>query len=79
MTGILLVIRKSGNVILQRAISDHSSQGNRKLKIEYRQYNGQMKQYKRTNNDLPNNTQKTEDRATRTPLKDVVNPGVPER
>ena len=49
-----------------------------------RQYNGQktdntMAKRKRTNTNLQNTTQKTEDRSTRTPLKQVVNPGVPER
>jgi len=34
-----------------------------------RQYNGQKKKDKRTNHDLQNITQKTKDRATRTPLK----------
>ena len=34
-----------------------------------RQYNGQRKKDKRTNNDLQNVTQETKDRATRTPLK----------
>jgi len=34
--------------------------------------------YKRTNNDLQN-THKTKDRLTRTPLKTGVNPGAPER
>ena len=34
-----------------------------------KQYKGQMKRDKRTNNDLQNNTLKTKDRATRTPLK----------
>ena len=33
-----------------------------------RQHNGQKKKYKRTNNDLQN-THKTKDRITRTPLK----------
>ena len=33
---------------------------------------------KRTNNDLQNITQKTKDRATRTPLKPGVNSGAPE-
>ena len=33
-----------------------------------RQHNDQKKQDK-TNNDLQNNTQKTKDRATRTPIK----------
>jgi hypothetical protein len=36
---------------------------------KYRQYNGEMKNNKRTNNDLQNITQKTKDRVTRTPLK----------
>jgi len=34
-----------------------------------RQYKGQKKKDKRTNNHLQNTTQKTKDRATRTPLK----------
>ena len=34
-----------------------------------RQHNGQKKKGKRTNNDLQNITQKTIDRATRSPLK----------
>jgi len=34
---------------------------------------------KKTNNDLQNTTQKTEDQATRTPLKTGVNSCVPER
>jgi hypothetical protein len=38
----------------------------RSRKSNDRQYNDQMK---RTNNNLQNNTQKTKDRATRTPLK----------
>jgi len=33
---------------------------------------------KRTNSDLQNITQKTKDRATRTPLKPRVNSGAPE-
>ena len=41
----------------------------RSHKSKDRQYNGQMKNYKRTNNDLQNITKKTKDRATRTPLK----------
>ena len=41
----------------------------RSHKSKDRQYNGQMKKYKRTNNDLQNITKKTKDRATRTPLK----------
>ena len=43
-----------------------------------RQYNGQVKKHKRTNNDLQSITQKTKDRATRTPLKQVVKSGAPE-
>ena len=39
-----------------------------------RQRNGQKKKDKRTNNDLQNTTQKTKDRATRTPLKKVPAP-----
>jgi len=34
-----------------------------------RQHHGQAKKDKRTNNDLQSTTQKTKDRATRTPLK----------
>ena len=34
-----------------------------------RQYNGQQKKYKQTNNDLQNHTHNTKDRVTRTPLK----------
>jgi hypothetical protein len=33
------------------------------------QHNGQMKKYKRTNNDLKKHTHRTKDRITRTPLK----------
>ena len=49
--------------------STHSNKG---LKIYRRrtQHNGQKKMYKRTNN----NTHKTKDRVTRTPLKLGVNP-----
>jgi len=36
------------------------------------------RKYKRTNNDLQNITQKTKDRATRTPLRLGVNTGAPE-
>jgi hypothetical protein len=36
-----------------------------------------MTKDKRTNNDLQNTTQKTKDRATRTPLKSGINPGAP--
>jgi len=45
----------------------------RKLKKD-RQYNDQKKK----DNDLQNTTQKTKDRATRTPLKTGVIAGVPE-
>jgi len=37
-----------------------------------------MKKDKRTNNDLPNTTLKTEDRVTPTTLKTGVNSGAPE-
>jgi hypothetical protein len=37
-----------------------------------------MKKDNRTNNDLQNTPQKTKDRATQTPMKTVVNTGVPE-
>jgi hypothetical protein len=36
-----------------------------------------MTKDKRTNNDLQNTTQKTKDRATRTPLKSGINSGAP--
>jgi hypothetical protein len=38
-------------------------------KSKDRQHNGQIKKDKRTNNYLQNTTQKTKDRATRTPLE----------
>jgi hypothetical protein len=41
----------------------------RSRKSKDRQDNGQRNEDKRTNNDLQNTTQKTIDRATRTPLK----------
>ena len=44
-----------------------------------RQHNGQNKKDKRTNNDLQNKTQKTKDRATRTPLKIECELGCPGR
>jgi hypothetical protein len=47
-------------------------------KSKDRQHNGQMKKDKRTNNDLNNTTQKTKDRATRTPQKPGVNLAAPE-
>jgi ribosomal protein L44E len=50
----------------------------RSRKSKDRQYNDQAKKYKRTNNDLQNTTKKTEDWATRTPLKPRVNSGAPE-
>ena len=40
-----------------------------RLSKKNRQYNGQQKKYKRTNNDLQNHTHNTKDRVTRTPLK----------
>jgi hypothetical protein len=40
--------------------------------------NEQKKRDKWTNNDLQNITQKTKDRATRTPLKTGMNPGASE-
>jgi hypothetical protein len=43
-----------------------------------RQYNGQKKKDKRTNNNLQNITRKTTDRVTQTQLKPRVNSGVPE-
>ena len=47
-------------------------------KSKDRQHRGQMKKDKRTNNDLPNTTLKTEDRVTPTTLKTGVNSGAPE-
>jgi hypothetical protein len=47
----------------------------RSRQLKDRQHNG--KEEKKTNNDLLNITQKTNDRAT--PLKPGVNSGVPER
>jgi hypothetical protein len=43
-----------------------------------RQHNGQKKKDKMTNEDLQNTTQKTKNRATRTPKKPGVNSGAPE-
>ena len=43
-----------------------------------RQHNGQKENDKSTNNDLQNTTQKTKDRATRTPLKTRVKSSAPE-
>jgi hypothetical protein len=43
-----------------------------------RQHNGQRKKTKRQTYDLQNNTHKTKDRATRSPLKTGVNAGAPE-
>ena len=43
--------------------------------VKEREHNGQKKKDKRTNNDLPNTTQKTKDRAKRTQLKSGVNLG----
>jgi hypothetical protein len=47
-------------------------------KSKDRQHNGQKKKNKRTNNAIQNITQKTKDRATRTPLKQGMNSGNPE-
>ena len=44
-----------------------------------RQYSNQKKRGERTNNDLQNTTQKTKDRATRSPQKAGVNSCAPER
>jgi hypothetical protein len=41
-----------------------------RLSKEDKQHNGQKKKNKRTNNDLQN-TDKTKDRVTRTPLKTI--------
>ena len=41
-----------------------------------RHYNGQMKRDKQTNNRPRNSTQKTKDRATRTPLKTGMNTNI---
>jgi hypothetical protein len=43
--------------------------------VKEREHNGQKKKDKRTNNDLPNTTQKTKDREKRTQLKSGVNLG----
>ena len=45
-----------------------------RISTKNRQHNGQKKTYKRTKNDLQNNTHKTKDRVpvTRTPLKTGV-------
>ena len=51
----------------------------RSRKQKDRQYHGQQKRDKKTNNDLENNTQKTTEWATRTPLKLGVNECDPER
>jgi hypothetical protein len=45
----------------------------RSYKSKDREYNGQMKKDKWTNNDLQNTTQKTKYRGTRTPLTQGVN------
>jgi 4-diphosphocytidyl-2C-methyl-D-erythritol kinase len=37
--------------------------------LKDRQHNGKKKKFNRTNNDLQNITQKTDDRVTKTPLK----------
>ena len=47
------------DVILPRATSGHFSQSNQKPKMEDRQYNGQMKQEKGTNNNVQYTTPKT--------------------
>ena len=47
-------------------------------KSKDRQYNGQKKKNKRTNNDIQNIAHKTKDRVTRTQLKTGVNSGAPE-
>ena len=41
-------------------------------KSKDRQHNGQQKKDKRTNNDLQNNTKKTKDGVTQTPLRTGV-------
>ena len=51
---------------------------NRIRKSKDRQHRGQKKKDKRTNNDLPNITQKTNDRVTLTSLKLGMNSGAPE-
>jgi hypothetical protein len=42
------------------------------------QYNGQRKKDKKTNDDPHNITHETKDQVSRTPLKPLVNSGVPE-
>ena len=50
-----------------------------RISKEDRQYYGQKKKDKRTNNDLQNTTQKTKDRPTQTPAKtSAVNLRAPE-
>jgi hypothetical protein len=46
-------------------------------KSKDRQYNGQKKKNKRTNNDMQNIAHKTKDRVTRTPLKAEVDSSAP--
>ena len=71
------------NAIVNRGNNRTSHQGQLISKLEDtkgltrkskndKQYNSQMKRDKRTNSDLQNNTLKTKDRATRTPLKTGV-------
>ena len=66
------------DVILPRATSGHFSQSNQKPKMEDRQYNGQMKQEKGTNNDVQYTTPKTAHWATQSPQFQGVNWSVSE-
>ena len=67
------------NSLKQEYKSTEDTKGVIKIcKSKDRQQNGKKKRDKRTNNDLRNTTQKTKDRATRTPLKTGLNSGVPE-
>ena len=61
-----------------RKVEDTKGVTRRSRKSKGRQYNGQKKTEKRTNTNLQNITNKTKDRATRTPLKTGVNSGGPE-
>jgi hypothetical protein len=61
----------SKNHILQEEFEDVKEVIRIRVSKKNRQHNGQKKKYKRTNNDLQNTTQKSKDRATRTPLKIV--------
>ena len=69
MVFINLILSK--NHILQEEFEDAKEVIRIRVSKKNRQHNGQKKKYQRTNNDLQNTTQKSKDRATRTPLKIV--------